>query len=56
VAGQALIQIAIVIIDESGECTATTKVGSQHVGPNMFHLLIAGYQAGSLIGASGKTI
>lgn len=55
-AEQALIQIATVILEESGESTATAKVGSQHAGPNMMRLLIAGSQAGSLIGASGKTI
>lgn len=55
-AEQALIQIATVILEESGESTATAKVGSRHVGPNMMRLLIAGSQAGSLIGASGKTI
>jgi len=55
-AEQALIQIATVILEESGESTATAKVGSQHVGPNMIRLLIAGSQAGSLIGSSGKTI
>lgn len=55
-AEQALIQIATVILEESGESTATAKVGSRHVGPNMMRLLIAGSQAGSLIGSSGKTI
>jgi poly(rC)-binding protein 2/3/4 len=55
-AEQALIQIATVILEESGESSATAKVGTRHVGPNMMRLLIAGSQAGSLIGASGKTI
>lgn len=55
-AEQALIQIATVILEESGESAGTAKVGTRHVGPNMMRLLIAGSQAGSLIGSAGKTI
>uniref|UniRef100_A0A0C9S1P1 TSA: Wollemia nobilis Ref_Wollemi_Transcript_25054_1622 transcribed RNA sequence n=1 Tax=Wollemia nobilis TaxID=56998 RepID=A0A0C9S1P1_9CONI len=55
-AEHALIRIVTVILEDSGGSTTTTKAGSRHVGPNMMRLLIAGSQAGSLIGMSGNTI
>ncbi|KAH9300057.1 hypothetical protein KI387_011640 [Taxus chinensis] len=55
-AEHALIRIVTAILEESGGSTNTTRAGSRHVGPNMLRLLIAGSQAGSLIGMSGNTI
>ncbi|XP_022150783.1 RNA-binding KH domain-containing protein PEPPER-like, partial [Momordica charantia] len=55
-AEKALQQIAALILKEDGTSIEELKVGSGHVAANTIRLLIAGSQAGSLIGASGQNI
>ncbi|KAG6592929.1 RNA-binding KH domain-containing protein PEPPER, partial [Cucurbita argyrosperma subsp. sororia] len=52
----ALQQIAALILKEDGTSIEELKVGTGHVAANTIRLLIAGSQAGSLIGASGQNI
>ncbi|XP_023005036.1 poly(rC)-binding protein 4-like isoform X1 [Cucurbita maxima] len=55
-AEKALQQIAALILKEDGTSIEELKVGTGHVAANTIRLLIAGSQAGSLIGASGQNI
>ncbi|KAM1157165.1 hypothetical protein ACFX1X_028118 [Malus domestica] len=55
-AEKALQQIAGLILKEDDSGTEAAKVGAGHVAANTIRLLIAGSQAGSLIGMSGQNI
>ncbi|KAF3440087.1 hypothetical protein FNV43_RR18365 [Rhamnella rubrinervis] len=55
-AENALQQIASLILKEDDVATEASKVGSGHVAANTIRLLIAGSQAGCLIGMSGQNI
>ncbi|KAG7013815.1 Flowering locus K-likey domain protein [Cucurbita argyrosperma subsp. argyrosperma] len=55
-AEKALQHIAALILKEDGTSIEELKVGTGHVAANTIRLLIAGSQAGSLIGASGQNI
>lgn len=46
----------MVFLQEDGTSIEELKVGTGHVAANTIRLLIAGSQAGSLIGASGQNI
>ncbi|XP_058085237.1 uncharacterized protein LOC131232778 isoform X2 [Magnolia sinica] len=52
----ALYNIARVILKENDDGAESSKVGAGHVAANMIRLLIAGSQAGCLIGVSGQNI
>ncbi|XP_024032959.1 poly(rC)-binding protein 4 [Morus notabilis] len=49
-------QIATLILKEDDSSVEAAKVGAGHVAANTIRLLIAGSQAGSLIGMSGQNI
>ncbi|KAL5058665.1 hypothetical protein RYX36_030269 [Vicia faba] len=55
-AEKALLQIANLILKEDGSSLDTSKVTAGHVAANTIRLLIAGSQAGGLIGMSGQNI
>ncbi|CAL2240933.1 unnamed protein product [Prunus armeniaca] len=55
-AEKALQQIAGLILKEDDSGAEAAKVGAGHVAANTIRLLIAGSQAGSLIGMSGQNI
>eukprot|EP00249_Psilotum_nudum_P009269 c21823_g1_i1 orf=401-1729(+) len=57
-AERALVRVAMLVIEpETGDKLVTATIGPQHHGgPNMTRLLIAGSQAGSVIGKGGATI
>ncbi|KAL6005086.1 hypothetical protein ACLOJK_005647 [Asimina triloba] len=55
-AENALNQIARVILEENDDGEEASKVGVGHSAANMIRLLIAGSQAGCLIGVSGQNI
>ncbi|XP_034709631.1 poly(rC)-binding protein 4-like isoform X6 [Vitis riparia] len=55
-AENALLQIASLILKEDDSNTDALKVGAGHVVANAIRLLIAGSQAGCLIGMSGQNI
>ncbi|GAV73428.1 KH_1 domain-containing protein [Cephalotus follicularis] len=55
-AENALQQIATLILKEDESNVEALKVGAGHVAANTIRLLIAGSQAGSLIGMSGQNI
>ncbi|PON60884.1 Polyribonucleotide nucleotidyltransferase [Parasponia andersonii] len=55
-AENALQQIASLILKEDESSAEASKVGAGHVAANTIRLLIAGSQAGSLIGVSGQNI
>ncbi|KAM6587426.1 hypothetical protein CsatA_010031 [Cannabis sativa] len=55
-AENALQQIASLILKEDDSTAEASKVGAGHVAANTIRLLIAGSQAGSLIGMSGQNI
>lgn len=55
-AENALQQIATLILQEDDSSAEASKVGAGHVAANTIRLLIAGSQAGSLIGMSGQNI
>uniref|UniRef100_A0A5B6ZRU3 K Homology domain-containing protein n=1 Tax=Davidia involucrata TaxID=16924 RepID=A0A5B6ZRU3_DAVIN len=55
-AENALHQIASVILKEDDGNIEALKIGAGHVAANTIRLLIAGCQAGSLIGVSGQNI
>ncbi|XP_059651633.1 uncharacterized protein LOC132299173 [Cornus florida] len=55
-AENALHQIASLILKEDDNNTKELKVGGGHLAANTLRLLIAGSQAGSLIGTSGQNI
>ncbi|KAK6920360.1 K Homology domain, type 1 [Dillenia turbinata] len=55
-AENALQEIANLIFKEDDINAEVAKVGPSHVAPNTIRLLIAGSQAGSLIGVSGQNI
>ncbi|TQE01192.1 hypothetical protein C1H46_013215 [Malus baccata] len=55
-AEKALQQMAALILKKDDSGTEAAKVGAGHVSANTIRLLIAGSQAGSLIGMSGQNI
>ncbi|XP_057497217.1 flowering locus K homology domain-like [Actinidia eriantha] len=55
-AENALLQIASLILKDDDVNVEATKVGVGHVAANTIRLLIAGTQAGGLIGVSGQNI
>ncbi|KAL2607749.1 hypothetical protein R1flu_026322 [Riccia fluitans] len=56
-AEDALIRVATIVVEEKTEGVPTASIGPQHhIAPNLTRLLIAGSQAGSLIGKGGTTI
>ncbi|GFS35561.1 hypothetical protein Acr_00g0040630 [Actinidia rufa] len=55
-AENALLQIASLILKDDDVNVEATKVGAGHVAANTIRLLIAGTQAGGLIGVSGQNI
>ncbi|XP_058756134.1 flowering locus K homology domain-like [Vicia villosa] len=55
-AEKALEQIAKLILKEDGSSLDTSRVNAGHVAANTIRLLIAGSQAGGLIGMSGQNI
>ncbi|KAF4381787.1 hypothetical protein F8388_008963 [Cannabis sativa] len=55
-AENALQQIASLILKEDDSTPEASKVGAGHVAANTIRLLIAGSQAGSIIGMSGQNI
>ncbi|KAL8091950.1 RNA-binding KH domain-containing protein PEPPER-like [Apium graveolens] len=55
-AENALRQIACLILKDDHISTESQKIGAGHVAANTIRLLIAGTQAGGLIGASGQNI
>ncbi|XP_077234340.1 RNA-binding KH domain-containing protein PEPPER-like [Tasmannia lanceolata] len=55
-AESALYHIARVILKDGDDGIEASKVGAGHVAANMIRLLIAGSQAGCLIGVSGQNI
>ncbi|BBN18626.1 poly(rC)-binding protein 3/4 [Marchantia polymorpha subsp. ruderalis] len=56
-AEDALIRVATIVVEEKTDGGPTASIGPQHhIAPNLTRLLIAGSQAGSLIGKAGTTI
>ncbi|CAM6085149.1 unnamed protein product [Calypogeia fissa] len=56
-AEDALIRVATIMVEERSDGDRAASIGPQHhVAPNLTRLLIAGSQAGSLIGKQGATI
>ncbi|KAL3613703.1 hypothetical protein CASFOL_041777 [Castilleja foliolosa] len=55
-AENALHQIISLILQEDGSDKEALKVGTEHVAPNTVRILIAGAQAGVVIGTSGQNI